>query len=420
MASITIRLLEQTTGCAVRIRISHNHTSSFVNTGIIVRKEDFSERNLYAPILPSDKRYIEKNKHISEFVVKFNDAIFDLSNTIGMHNVTANDIRDAMIGKKVVSSNHTLISRFEEYGGNRDCEKSKMRYNYAMRKIVDYIGEDARSFLMSDVTYAFVVDLERHLKQQGLKTNSIAGIMRNLKAVYNDSVNRGIIDDKNRTFKLYKIKPKKVGDIEYLTTDQVARILSMDFSRMRSRTRLERARDIFAIGLCLCGANLADIYEMQPANGDEIVFVRKKIARTEPPKVRIFIENELRTLIYKYKGVSHLFNFSEKSNDYATFQRNVNRGFEALSEIAGFKVNMAICRHTWASLCHRIGIDLYIISKGLGHVEGDITSQHYSNFDWSTVRRANRKLLDSIYSRVKDGAIVCIGSNENYAIQDNY
>lgn len=417
MASISLGLLRQSSGNAIRVRISHNHTSAFINTGIIVLEKDF-ENNLQSPVKPSDNLFMRKNLLISEFVHKFNCALFEVSSSIGLDQASANDIRDIMLGKRVGKNEVLFSERMSAYGSTRNARSSISNYEYSCRKVMEFIPSRYEKFRMADIDYSFLCDFEKFLTDQHLKITTRAHIFRNIKAAYNDAVNRGLIDVPENPFKKFKIKNKKNNneDIQFLHIADIQRMLSMDFSGIKCRVKLERARDIFMISMYLCGMNLTDIYDLEPQPRNEVVYSRNKLEHLDPPKCHIEKLPELVVLIDKYKGEKHLFNFCERDGRYDTFQRNVARSFEIMSEILGVKVNMAICRHTWASLCHRNGVDRYVISKGLGHIESDITSIYYSNFDWSLVSRANKDLADKIHKNVEKNSIRVVGDAKNFYI----
>lgn len=143
--------------------------------------------------------------------------------------------------------------------------------------------------------------------------------------------------------------------------------------------------------------NLSDIYALPKQKGEEVVFVRSKIAHREPKPTHIHIEPELAALIEKYAGTQYLFRFAEEFPQFATFQSNLRKRFGILSEmIGGAHITLAIARHTWATLACKCGVEEYVISKSLGHTDNDVTTRHYIEYDWSRTAAANRKVIDYI------------------------
>ncbi len=73
----------------------------------------------------------------------------------------------------------------------------------------------------------------------------------------------------------------------------------------------------------------------------------------------------------------------------------VNKNLKKLMKITGVKTNISfhIARHSFADYARRQGMDLYAISKALGHQSLSITEQYLKSFDQETIDSAMDELF---------------------------
>ena len=81
MATIVMRLdkrAEKNGMYKVRIRISHNGTSSWISTGVYIEERYFNEDSLYDPISKKAYMYDDKREQLLSIVRKFDEVVFAL------------------------------------------------------------------------------------------------------------------------------------------------------------------------------------------------------------------------------------------------------------------------------------------------------------------------------------------------------
>lgn len=383
----------------LRLRIAHLGTQAYISTQVKIDPAHFTG-NLYAPISPKSPHYRMGTEQVVSIVRKYDEVIFDLERDGLLDTLTANDIRDYIVGKRKADASFVSFSQYlAKYGQKCRSDKYRETFVYTSNILTQFCKETKKraELLFQDVDYQFLRDLEMWMESQGKGISTRGIVFRNMRAAYSEAMKSGIVSFESYPFRLFSIKSRQQAEIEYLTFDQMRQVLTFDLSEVEERgSTITRARDIFLISFYLCGMNLRDIYDLPPQTGNEVVYVRSKIAHREPKPTRIRIEPELQVLIDKYRGEKHLFNFAEESYRFETFKHNLNQRMRRLSSLMGIRVHTAIARHTWATLCSQLGIEEYVISKSLGHMDSTVTTRHYIEYDWGRTAAANRAVIDAI------------------------
>lgn len=105
------------------------------------------------------------------------------------------------------------------------------------------------------------------------------------------------------------------------------------------------------------------------------------------------IEPEAAAIIKKYEGKEYLLYIMDRSLDYHTYLRNMNRRIKKYMPCASSYWS----RHTVASIASRLDISTDVIGRMLGHADpAHSTTDIYIHFDMSKVDAAMRKVIDYI------------------------
>lgn len=411
MASISINIdKRKTTGNAasVRLCISHNNTKVYIPMNIQVDPQ-YVTKDIHNPILlPHDVHSMDKlaiySKYydiITDHVRRCEYGILELTQTYKLDGMTATDIRNYVYGEKEIKivrhekKSVLLKERFDSYSASRNSVKYQETMYYTW-KLLSEFKEDIDELPINQFTLAMVKDFDLWMTQRGLSISTKGIVFRNIKAVCNDTIDRGLMSADDYPFRKFKIVRKKKTDVEYLTIEQMRQLLALELDNRTGTIGSEFARDVLMISFYCCGANFKDIFNFKKTSGDEIVYIRSKIEYQEPPTIHIKILPELKNLIDKYAGKEHLFDFAERGLDVEAFKHRLNHRYKRISQLIGTNVNLKIIRHTWATLCYQNGTDKSVVNRSLGHVENDVTGIYYIQYDWNMTYKANRAIVDKI------------------------
>ena len=86
---------------------------------------------------------------------------------------------------------------------------------------------------------------------------------------------------------------------------------------------------------------------------------------------------------------------------YQNQMRRINRCLKDIARLTGLSVHLSLyyTHHCWASTMRDMGVNLSIVSKGLGHESLKTTQIYLSSIDMEGVVKANRKLIGKIFRK---------------------
>lgn len=173
-------------------------------------------------------------------------------------------------------------------------------YSMVKRKKIDF----------DNIDLDFYQDLIEYLtKTKRLATNTIGGIIKDLKTFLNEATERGV--NKNLAYKSKRFRViSEETDSIYLTDDELDELYNLD---LKGGQRLERVRDLFLIG-CYTGLRYSDFTEITQENikGGFIHITTKKTAE----KVIIPLHPIVHRIFKKYRGHFPESISNQKMNDY--------------------------------------------------------------------------------------------------------
>ena len=422
MATIVMRLdkrAEKNGMYKVRIRISHNGTSSWIATGVYIEERYFNEDNLYDPISKKAYMYEEKREQLLTIVRKFDEVVFALKRDDGanLDEMSANDLREYIVGRKTTKkkevkkkpSGMSFIHFFEQYGDSRSSINTQKHYAYVLRLLTSYCMErNVMDMQIKDIDYLRMIDIAKWVTDGGRSDVTRYKVESYIRAAYREAQRVKLVSRDDDPFFDYKIKSvQERDDVDVMSVETLRKLLSLDLSNQQGVTGLTKARDILMISFYLCGANLIDIFNMQKQEGEDVAFVRHKIQGKTKRATHIFIEPELRKLMDKYAGENMMFRFAEDVPNYYTFQRRLNDRCERLSLLVGEQVNMQLIRRTWATIAGELEAPDRVIDKSMGHKDASVKDIHYEKYDWERTRKWNRKVIDYVMDGVAIDSVKC-------------
>ncbi|MBR2016447.1 MAG: phage integrase SAM-like domain-containing protein [Prevotella sp.] len=414
MASIVLRLDERSVKngmCPVRLRISHQHQSAWVGTGVAVEPQFFRNDSLYDPITNRAYMAKEKRESLAVYVRKWDEGLFDLLHADGgveqLNQMTAAQLRAYIFGERKKKTAKEVVTRkrgstsadfldwFQQYGQTRAAKSTRSHFDYIWRLLYNYMKERGMQALMfQDITYTFLVDLKAwNRKSRGEATRYKCESY--IRAAYREGMRRGMVRRELDPFFDYKIERMPLKDIETVGPDTLRRLAAMKCNNSETT----RTRDMLLASFYLCGANFQDMYYMPAAKDGQVEFVRSKVSRISQRTVQIRIEPELAAIIERYKDPTgeRLFSFGTK---FEIMQHNFRRGCDKIEAALGERVNFAKIRRTWATVAGKLECPDEVIDMSLGHVPATVRGRHYEDYDWTRTAKWNRKIIDyTLYNK---------------------
>ena len=256
--------------------------------------------------------------------------------------------------------------------------KTYQRYLDKLRTFSSYLS-------FTDISPLWAKDYELWLMKRGNKPNTIASNFKCLNAILNKAVKLGLIE-KNplKGYEIRTVNAKK----ESLTIEEITLFEQYEIApRFKS---MVLAREMFLFSFYTAGMRFSDVCKLKWENvtDTEIVYTMGKSEKRAGATRYIPITPKLSAILQKYKAnKKYVFPVLDKCKDkdiegieYTIFIANnkVNRAIKILAEHIGITkhVSMHIAKHSFASYAVKNEVDLFHISKLLGHTKLS-TTEHY-------------------------------------------
>jgi len=321
----------------------------------------------------------EINRHLSGLKNK----VYTIQQNLERDNqsFTASDIRDVLIGKD--KTQKMLLETFQEHNDEVDSLIGKdfaagtaERYRTCKKHVAAFIKQKYKKndIPVQDVNHSFITGFEYYLKTtRKCAHNSAIKYITNFKKIIRIAHANNWID--KDPFLYWKGK-LKIVDREFLTEEEIQKIIDIDFKM----ERLSQVRDIF-IFCCFTGLAYADVKKLNRsdismgADGEE--WIKTKRSKTDT-RSNIPILPIAKTIIDKYRDNELL-----KEKDLVLpvlSNQKMNAYIKEIATLAGITKNLTfhLARHTFATTVTLTnGVPIESVSKMLGHTNLK-TTQHYA------------------------------------------
>ena len=162
-----------------------------------------------------------------------------------------------------------------------------------------------QKILFKEITVEMLDKYETHLRSTGSNDGGIGVRMRELRAVFNDAIKKGVVDEKYYPFKTYKVsKLKGKGFKKALSRDEVRLIENLDEAKY---PQLREAKQLFVFSYYTRGMNFYDIMKLtwDRVENDKIIYTRSKTKG----RFTVKILQPIQDILHYYKELNTDTNF---------------------------------------------------------------------------------------------------------------
>lgn len=347
---------------------------------------------------------LKKTKEALEEAKKSVDLATEIIDELG------EDFSFAVFGKmykqrlKGKSGDKSLFSTLaDEYLETADITlKTKSCYKTALNQLNAFRPD----LKLSDMNVEFVKEFMGHLKTNGCGENTIRMYLRELKAIYNDGIRRGLAKDPN-PFVIKGQSLASIGREQYALKEDDWRKFLQYVPECENEIF---ARDFFLLSVMMSGANLGDILSLKNENvvGKEILFRRRKTKKTGL-HISVSLTSQLSALLNKYGKINrrkpqdyilpYLSSCADEkaiANKIHDVIKLVNRGLESICiAISIGKITTMVARHTYSVYFVDNGGTVTQLQKLLGHTSSRTTEIYLKSITQAT-KEKSVEVLDKI------------------------
>lgn len=283
---------------------------------------------------------------------------------------------------------HNVIAQLKQFGKVRTSET----YTATLKSFMAFREE--QDVPLDGISSDLMLLYEAHLKGRDVSMNTISFYMRNLRAVYNRAVEKGLTPQNNPFRHVYTGVDKTVKRAIPIKT--IKALKELDLSMKPS---LDFARDMFMFSFYTRGMSFVDMAYLRKTDLQNgiLTYRRRKTGQQLTTKWEKCMEE----IIDKYpkNETDFLLPVIKKQGNerkqYDNALHLVNYHLKDLSEMLKLQrpLTMYVARHSWASAAKAKNIPLSVISEGMGHDSEATTQIYLASLETSVVDKANKMIL---------------------------
>lgn len=396
-------------GCApVKVVIRNRGTVAHLPLGIAVPpqcwkdgKVIMSKNKTADALLPA--KPVVLNAEIKTLLAKINLHVAEICGL--KSNISAallrNKVQYALAGNESgkSSTDITLMECWDEYAESHAKESTRKTLVIPKTYITRAIKK-AAVVRLADIDEDWAKQVGDALKHgnervQPLAQNTASTYLSILKAVWHFAQKKKYVPRSENPFAEVSI-PQVATRSRALEVEDIRTIWFYDADKagdkgLNARNK-EIARDMFKLIICLCGINVADLYDLRESDirGGRLEVDRKKTG----VHINIKLEPEAIRIIDKYKRNGYLIGRIKTGAKNSTGTK-INKSLDKL--MPGVTTYWA--RHSWASLAVELDIPDRVVFMGLAHKQGKLSDETYITMRNRKLDLANRKIIDYIIGK---------------------
>ncbi|MDQ2718255.1 MAG: site-specific integrase [Bacteroidota bacterium] len=284
----------------------------------------------------------------------------------------------------------------EERFGSANNLKDSMKSFQSFRK----------ELYLEDINESFVKGYKEFMLKRKRSLTTIGIYLRNLRAIYNQAINDGLISGTMKPFKNIQLG-SKVKSKSVLYPAQLKQLWEYRSESIRDT----RAIAFFFFSYLCNGMNFKDVANLKwkNINGDILSFVREKTKNTKQnqSEIRVYLCDEAKKIIAvwgskkrnaddlifefmpKYKSAKHF------NDTIIRYKRICNKALSKIGNYLGFDVRiyLGLARHSFATMQKIHTVSATIISEQLGHSSISTTMHYLKSLPDNMLKEMNNHLL---------------------------
>jgi integrase len=382
----------------VKVRVTFDRRSKYMETGIDLSKEDFeklSSRRISKELLDIKENLLEleaKANSIIKIVRPFNFPVFIEKFKQKTYDATYVETLYVEIIDKLMAQCRV---------GTADNYKSSLQSLLLFKKNLRF----------EDVSDTFLFRYETWMLERGRSITTVGIYCRCLRAIFNEAIYRKIISLDYYPFGKRKYQmPVSKNIKKALKLQDIGKIY---FYQPKQEKGLEaKARAFWLFSYFANGMNMKDIALLKFKNiSDEfLTFERAKTirsTRTNPKLITVYINDDIRAIIRKWSNwdksrENYIFPVlkagltpSQQRDRIKEFIRDVNDGIKTICIEAGIEEHVTTysARHSFSTVLKRSGASIEFISEALGHTDVKTTESYLDSFENEMKKEFSNSLL---------------------------
>jgi site-specific recombinase XerD len=380
----------------IYLRITKNRKSRYVSVGLSVKESEWNKKA--KEVRKNHRNCKQYNQIIDEKIHELEQ--YYLANE-SKQLLTTKELKDSITGRYQVSVLKIFDDFINKMLTDRRYHENKKAKNVRVN-LEAYLKTFKNDLTVHDIDGAFVDGFQNYLiKKVGNGENTVsrkmslfAGFIRDLR------MNGTIITN---PYEFVNIVSGRASSKTKLTPEQIEAITQLN---LPTNGTLWHTRNYFMYSFYNAGIRFGDICCLTWDNivDGRLVYKMNKTSGTK----------SIKQMPYHLEILNHYKNKNSKPSDYIfpilkikhtdgfelrreISSRNVviNKNLKKIAKMANVESNLSfhVSRHSFSQYALKKGLDIYTISKALGHTDIKVTQAYLSDFDEELVDKSMEKLF---------------------------
>ncbi|NBC05548.1 MAG: tyrosine-type recombinase/integrase [Bacteroidetes bacterium] len=380
----------------IYIRFTEDRTSRYRSTGEAIKKKYWQyDKDADNPIHSSYRHSKKMNLKLRRRLREIKDTRDDLeiAGTLSMDTLLNEisedtDPRSIIHQAKLYRDHLQLEDRYWEQRhfkvviGNLESFIEKKEKSDRLDQLDSQWIEDLQDFLLTEVT------TDKDGNPQGNSNNTVRKKIQRVKG-FTDWLYKNDEIEGDPFSRVDRVKAKPTNSKVKLTFEQIGAIKDLD---LKTGSRMWHVRNYFLYSFYNAGIRFGDlctlrwdniidgrlVYEMHKTGG------KKSIRQLEPMQEILEFYRSGNSTPYIFPLLDKTYTDPmELRKRISSLNVQVNNRLKTLADKAGIQANISfhVSRHSFAHYALKKGMDLYSISKALGHADLQVTQAYIKSFD---------------------------------------
>lgn len=271
-------------------RLTHNTKTTRIESGVKILKEDWD---------PAKRRITKSNPESKALNVIISTKLLELEKKLLgvstlLNDADINELKEALIndGKPDKIFFYEFAIKEINHLKNQERFGNAQAYETALNRLISFTGKQIR---IDQINYTLISDFDNQLLKDGLSRNTVAVYMREIRALLNKAIHKGLLDKNIYPFSNYKIKTEKTVN-RAIFKDDLEKIKMLP---LKEGSSMWHSRNIFFLIFNLIGVSFIDLALLTHSSiqGERIVYRRRKTGKIYSIK----LTDEARRIISIYR-----------------------------------------------------------------------------------------------------------------------
>ena len=379
-------------------QVIHERVARQINSGYKLFPSEWDPRlaQIRLPLFDNGRRnyLLSVKKRVKKELLKIEKTIAAQEKKNPYY--TADDVLTAYLRPE---KKDTLFSFTESVLENlKTIGKRRLSETYATTRNSFIRFRKGEDISLEEMDSDLITAYEAYLKNKNVCPNSSSFYMRNLRAIYNRAVEKGLTPQRHPFKHVYTGIGKTVK--RAVSLKEIRQMKELDLTLHPIQ---KYAQDLFLFSFYTRGMSFIDMafLKKKDLNNGILSYRRKKTGQ------QLFIRWEkcMQQIVdtYGMLGSAYLLPIIKKPEEderkqYLNAAHLVNRKLKEIGRKLGLPAPLTMyrARHAWASIARSKHIPVSIISEGMGHYSEATTKIYLASLDNSVIDKANNLILKSL------------------------